>query len=81
LLHDRPVLAATVRRTLCVWDVGTGRLLGERNLPDPPIATAIGTQDTVWAIGGTGYVACLEVTPMPSRLGGTRLPSPPSWQG
>ncbi|MGW1617351.1 hypothetical protein ACWCQZ_50310 [Streptomyces sp. NPDC002285] len=62
LLYGRPALAGTVDESLRVWDIGTGRLLGTVELPDKPIATAIGAKDTAWAITRTGYVGSLTVT-------------------
>lgn len=63
LLHGRPVVADTTRESLRAWDIGTGRLLGSADLPDEPIATAIGPAGTVWAITRTGFVASLAVPP------------------
>ena len=78
LLHGRPVLAGSVGSALRVWDVGTGRLLGEAALPDEPIATAIDpgagarsgagprtgarAEGFTWAITRTGYLGRLTVT-------------------
>jgi len=63
LLYGRPVLAGTVQESLRVWDIGTARLLGTTDLPDTPIATAIGPKGTTWAITRTGYVGTLTLTP------------------
>src|SRR5262249_9561010 len=62
LLHGRPALAATAGDSLRVWDLGTGRLLGETTLPAQPIATAIGAGTTAWAITRTGHIASLTIT-------------------
>lgn len=63
LVHGRAVLAGTAQDSLRVRDIGTGRLLGTTDLPDAPIATAIGPDGTVWAITRTGYVGSLTVSP------------------
>ena len=63
LLHGRPVLTGTMHKSLRVWDIGTERLLGTTDLPDTPIATAIGPKDAVWGITRTGYIGSLTVEP------------------
>jgi hypothetical protein len=62
LLHGRRALAGTVGESLRVWDIGTGLPLDAVDLPDKPIATAIGADDTAWAITRTGYVGSITVT-------------------
>jgi hypothetical protein len=62
LLHGRPALAGTTGTALRTWDIGTGRLLGTADLPDKPIATAIGAKDTVWAITRSGFIGSLTIT-------------------
>lgn len=62
LVHGRRALAGTVGESLRVWDVGTGRLLDAVELPDKPIATAIGAKGTAWTITRTGYVGSTTVT-------------------
>jgi hypothetical protein len=63
LIHGRPALTGTVGTSLQIWDIATGRLLNATDLPDTPIATAIGPKNTAWAITSTGYIGRLTITP------------------
>ncbi|WP_141583456.1 hypothetical protein [Actinomadura sp. WMMA1423] len=63
LIHGRPALAGTVGRALQLWDIPTGRLINATALPDTPIATAIGSTSTAWAVTTTGHIGKLTIKP------------------